>query len=135
MTVKSNQYDCFPAKTYYYIEHDGYVWHHSDNRWRKKCLKQLWSHGYKSREEAEKELSRIEITPKLQLINDKKVWVVSDEQNEEMFTGSKTECIAWTKGNYPYYYKKGKITVGRVIYDPAEDAILKEAHGDVATDA
>lgn len=82
MTVKSNQYDAFPCKTYYYIEDNGYIWHHSDNRWRKKCLIQLWSYGYQYDRAAEFELSRLislGCSPRSQEIAEGKLWQVSPD--------------------------------------------------------
>lgn len=50
VTVKDNQYGYMPAKTYYYIvDADGLIYHSGDDRWRSKCLIQLWSYAYRDK--------------------------------------------------------------------------------------
>ena len=51
--IKSNQYG-FPCKTYYYItDKYGLIYHHKDKVWRKKCLMEMTTFYFKSRESAE----------------------------------------------------------------------------------
>lgn len=119
MIIKSNQYG-FPGKTYFYIEHEGYIWHHSDNRWRKKTLIQLWSHGIRSEEAAKFELKRIPITPRQQEIADGKLYQVAfdGEPDNVLLEGTKTECMTFIKQRWPGYYKSGKIRLGKILYEP-----------------
>lgn len=53
LSIKSNQYD-FPCKTYYYIVNgEGKIYHYSDGKFRKKCLKQARTYWYYSEQEAQ----------------------------------------------------------------------------------
>lgn len=124
MTVKSNQYGAFPCKTYYYIEDNGYTWHHSDNRWRKKELIQLWSYANEYKEAAEMEMDRLQrlgLTMRQQLINEGKLYQVAfdSEPDNVLLEGLRSECMTFIKHRWPGYYKSGKVRLGKIIYEPA----------------
>jgi len=85
LQIKSNQYGAFPCKTYYYIIDldSDMIYHYSDNKLRKKELKQLWTYAFKSESEAVSHLSKINlesISPKKTLyglkirMNDNDQW-------------------------------------------------------------
>jgi hypothetical protein len=46
-SVKSNQYGAFPCKTYYYIvDATGAIFHHKDQKWRKKATIEMTNYYY-----------------------------------------------------------------------------------------
>lgn len=60
MTVKNNQYG-YPCHTYFYIVNDLGLIYHKDSKWRSKCLKELWSHGFRTEFEANKKLIELQL--------------------------------------------------------------------------
>ena len=59
MKIQSNQYG-FPCKTYYYILNDkAEIFHHKDNKWRKKTLKQMNAYCFYSFASAETALKNL----------------------------------------------------------------------------
>lgn len=52
LSVKSNQYGAFPAKTYYYIVDANGLIFHQDKKWRSKCLIEITKYAYRTESSA-----------------------------------------------------------------------------------
>jgi len=54
------------------------------------------------------------------LIDKGKIWQVYNDGNSDdtLFEGTKTQCQKFIRdNNFGYYYKKGKIRIGKLIYE------------------